>query len=264
MEYKILVEKWLNEPISTEQKIEGLVKDMLKAHNRDDLFREPIVGFSNANDERYEKLKEIVGPWIKSPNELLEQAKSVVSYFVPFTRELVNAPKNSVEASPLWAEAYVDINAYFDIISDAVAELLHELGFASVKIKAAKTYDPELLQSMWSHKSAAVIAGIAVFGANNMAITEKGCGGRYCSVITSAELKSDKPAIENKCLYHKNGSCGLCFKACPAKALTPDGFEKFICNAELKKNEQHLKQTAGINAGVCGKCLSVCPLAYIE
>ena len=264
MEYKIFIDKWLSEPVSVEQKIEGLIKDMLKAHNRDDLYREAIVGFSAADDERYDKLKEIVGPWVKNPNELLAEAKSVISYFVPFTKELANAPKNSSVVSELWAEAYVDFNAYFDIVSEAVAELLHELGFASVKIKAAKTYDPELLQSMWSHKSAAVIAGIAAFGANRTAITEKGCGGRYCSVITSAELKSDKPAIENKCLYYKNGSCGLCFKVCPAKAFTAQGFDKFACNAELKKNEQHLKQTAGINAGVCGKCLSVCPLVYIE
>lgn len=265
MEYIKLVEKWAAEPASAEQKIDGLVKDMVKAHGRDDLFREPITGFSDASDERYEKLKDIVGPWVKSPVDLMENAKSVISYFVPFTKEVADAPKSSERVSPLWSEAYEDINAYFEVIGDAVVELLNKLGFESQKIRATHTYDPIVLQSLWSHRSAAVIAGIAAFGANRMAISEKGSAGRYCTVITSAELKSHKAPIEDKCIYHKNGSCGLCFKACPVKALTPEGFEKFTCHDELLRNQHHIRNTTSIkSADVCGKCLSVCPLAYIE
>lgn len=265
MEYKALVEKWAAENISTEEKIEGLVKDMVKAHGRDDLFREPLVGFSDACDERYEQLKTIVGPWVKSPVDMMEQSKSVISYFVPFTKEVADAPKSSDVVSPLWSEAYEDINAYFEVIGDAVVELLNVLGFESQKIRATHTYDPIVLQSLWSHRSAAVIAGIAAFGANRMAITEKGSAGRYCTVLTSAVLKSDKAPVEDKCLYHKDGSCGLCFKICPVKALTPGGFEKFTCNEELLRNQYHIKTTVGrTDSDVCGKCLSICPLAYIE
>ena len=265
MEYSYLVEKWAAEAVSTEKKIEGLIKDMVKAHGRDDLFREPLAGFSDASDERYEKLKDIVGPWVKSPVDLMENAKSVISYFVPFTKEVADAPKSSDVVSPLWSEAYEDINNYFEVIGDAVVELLDKLGFENMKIRATHTYDPIVLQSLWSHRSAAVIAGLAAFGANRMAITEKGSAGRYCTVITSAELKSDKAPVEDKCLYHKDGSCGLCFKACPTKALTPGGFEKFTCHDELLKNQYHIRQTTSIkSADVCGKCLSVCPLAYIE
>ena len=265
MDYKALVEKWAAEPVSTEEKVAGLVKDMVKLHGRDDLFREPIVGFSKASDERYEMLKTMVGPWVKSPVDLLEQAESVISYFVPFTKEVADSPNHAEPVSPLWGEAYENINAYFEVIGDAVVELLDKLNFVSMKIKATHTYDPVILQSLWSHRSAAVIAGVASFGANRMAITEKGSAGRFCTVLTSANLKSDKPPVENMCLYNKDGSCGLCFKACPTGALTPNGFEKFTCHDRLLINQHHIRQVSSVkDADVCGKCLAVCPMAYIE
>lgn len=265
MEHNALVEKWLKEAVSTEEKIEGIIKDMVKLHGRDDLYREPLVGFSEASDERYEKLKDIVGPWVKTPIDLMEQSVSVISYFVPFTKPVADAPKSSDEVSPVWSEAYEDINAYFDVIGDAVVALLDALGFESQKIRATHTYDPVVLQSLWSHRSAAVIAGLAAFGANRMAVTEKGSAGRFCTVLTAAKLESKKPPVEDKCLYHKDGSCGLCFAACPVKALTADGFEKFTCHDELLRNQYHIKKTVGrVDSDVCGKCLSVCPLAYID
>lgn len=63
----------------------------------------------------------------------------------------------------------------------------------------------------------------------------------------------------------ENGSCGLCFKACPIGALKPEQMDKFVCQDELNKNERLIQQTTPIRvADTCGKCISVCPLAYIE
>ena len=43
---------------------------------------------------------------------------------------------------------------------------------------AENGYDPETFRAPWSHRSAAVIANLATLGVNNLAITEKGSGGR--------------------------------------------------------------------------------------
>jgi epoxyqueuosine reductase QueG len=117
---------------------------------------------------------------------------------------------------------------------------------------------------MWSHRSAAAIAGLGTFGANKLLITEKGSGGRFCTILTSAVLKANQVPIESKCLYLKNGSCGLCFKICPVNALFPDSIDKFACQNEVNKNEAKPKESTNLqSADTCGKCISVCPFAYI-
>ena len=84
------------------------------------------------------------------------------------------------------------------------------------------------------------------------------CVQPYVDIINSAP-------IENKCLYEKNGSCKLCLKICPAKALSIDSFEKFDCQDEVNRNERIMKETTNLQlADTCGKCISICPVAYIE
>ena len=153
---------------------------------------------------------------------------------------------------------------YTPIVNDAITVFLEGLGYTNKTIKATHTYSPEDLKSMWSHRSAAAIAGLGAFGANRLLITEKGSGGRFCTVITSANLKANTDPIENKCLYIKNGSCGLCFKICPVDALKPESMDKFRCQDELNKNEKNLKENTNLQSvDICGKCISICPVAYL-
>lgn len=248
-----------------EREIADIIHRSLAALNRQDLYRSPIVSFSDAEDIRYAELKTLIGPWHKSPGELLPGAKSVISYFVPFTRQVVAQPKTAADGAPLWAEAYQEINRDFDAVNAAVSEFLLRCGHESIAIKSTHTYDPRELKSLWSHRSAGVIAGIGSIGANRLVITKKGSGGRFSSVITTAPLHAADNAAPSKCLYVKDGSCGLCFKICPISALTPRGFDKFACQDELNKNERLLKEkTDLISADTCGKCISVCPFSYIE
>ncbi|MBE6012849.1 MAG: epoxyqueuosine reductase [Lachnospiraceae bacterium] len=248
-----------------EKTIEDIITEQLLILNRPDLYRSPLVSFSSADDKRYKELKNIIGEWHLTPKELLPEAESIISYFVPFTKDVASEPKKIREGSPLWGEAYQEINKHFNIINDAVSNYLIGLGYQAKAIKPTHTYDPKDLKSLWSHRSAASIAGLGNFAANRLLITEKGSAGRFCTVITSAPLKADNKLTENKCLYVKNKSCGLCFKICPVKALAGDGsFDKFACQKELNKNEEGLKKSAPLkSADICGKCISICPFAYI-
>lgn len=248
-----------------EREIGEIISNKVNELNRPDLYRQPLVSFSSADDERYDELKELIGEWHLTPSEFLPDAKSVISYFVPFTKDVVKEPKKMKDGSPLWGEAYQEINRHFNVINEAVSDYLTDLGYSAITIKPTHTYDPKDLKSMWSHRSAAVIAELGDFGANKLIITEKGSGGRFCTVITSAVLKTDKAPVETKCLYIKNGTCGLCFKICPVKALSAEAIDKFACQDELNKNEILLKETTRMeSADVCGKCISICPFAYIE
>jgi len=250
--------------------IEQIIVGKLIELNRGDLFREPIVSFSSADDKRYSELKEIIGDWHLSPHELLPNADGIISYFVPFTASVVREPKSMEDVSPLWGEAYEVINGYFNLINEAISDYLTELNFSVKTIPATHTYDPSDMKCFWSHRSAAAIAGLGTFGANRLLITEKGSGGRFCTVLTSAPLTegqcpSENKNIEPKCLYMKNGTCGLCLKACPVNALSFDTIDRFTCQAELKKNKKKLTgSTTFTNVDVCGKCISICPLSYIN
>lgn len=239
--------------------IEKIIAEKVDSLERPDLLREPLVRFSSAKDKQYDELKEIIGDWHLNPTELLEDAETVISYFVPFTKEVAAEPKKVAEGSALWGEAYAIINSYFDEINLSVMEYLRNLGYSASSIQATHTYDPKDMQSMWSHRSAAVIAGMGKFGANRLVITEKGSGGRFCTVFTSAIIREEMNPVEDSCLYNKNGSCGLCFKICPVHALEPNSFNKFACQYVCNTNKKQDKH----GADTCGKCISICPLAYI-
>lgn len=248
-----------------EHNVERIIIEQLEALQRPDLYRQPLVSFSAATDSRYKDLKTIIGPWHYLPTEFLPEAESVISYFIPFTKTVAAAPRKNSEASPLWGEAYQEINRHFDVINQALADYLRANGFLAVTIPPTHTYDPNDLKCKWSHRSAAVIAGLGEFGANRLVITEKGSGGRFCSIITSAVLHPNKQASPTKCLYKLDGSCGLCFKACPTHALRPDDLAKFRCQDLLFDNEKKLKRIAGLqSADICGKCISACPFSYID
>ena len=248
-----------------EDEIRQLIVKKISELNRRDLFREPLVGFSRADDTRYEQLKSSIGEWHKNPAELFPEAVSVISYFVPFTRDVAFSPKNSMQETPAWGESYAVINSYFDKINSAIKNYLETKGFQSYTIAATHTYNEADMKSMWSHRSAAAIAGLGKFGANRMLITPKGSAGRFSTVLTSAFLNPSQPIADDLCPYKRNKSCGLCFKICPVHALQSDGINRFACQAETRKNERLLELNAGIyNADTCGKCVSVCPYAYIK
>ena len=251
--------------MSLELEIQAVIEKAFADLNRPDLIRTPLVAFSSAQDPKYAKLKEIVGPWHQLPTDFLPSARSVITYFIPFTKEVALAPKREPDGSPIWSEAYILINKHFHVVNQAVQDYLESQGYEAAQIKPPKAYDPETFHAPWSHRSTAVISGLATFGANNLAITDKGSGGRFCSLITSAPLEPTATTPKKVCPYFVNGGCGLCLKACPAGALDGGITNKAACQAELNKNPERLqKKNAPYIADICGKCLAACPLVYIE
>lgn len=217
-------------------------------------YRQPLVGFASANDPRFTKLSELVHPSHVLPRGLLPGAQTVVSFFLPFAPEIVQAnARERQQVARQWAEAYVETNALIGRITAQLIELLRSMGLKGAAEPATHNFDHGSLVSHWSHKSVAVIAGLGSFGLHHMVITDAGCAGRFGSVVFDAPLPTIQVQPRERCLYFHDGSCLECVLACPVSAL--DASEPI----DRQRCWQRLRQVAGEFgdvglADVCGKC----------
>jgi epoxyqueuosine reductase QueG len=217
-------------------------------------YREPLVGFADARDPRFQQLQHVAGPGHLVPEDLLPGARSVVSFFVPFDPRVVRA--NARERRPVareWALAYVETNNLLGRITGHLIELLAARGVRAAAEPATGSFDTDSLTSRWSHKSVAVIAGLGSFGLHHMIITDAGCAGRLGSLVTEAELPIASAEERERCLYFYDGSCRACVQRCPVDALSAEGeISRELCwdrCLEVTKLYEHLGA-----AEVCGKC----------
>ena len=217
-------------------------------------YREPLIALAAADDPRFEQLRQVVDPAHKLPQDLLPGARSVVSFFIPFSAQVVEAnSRHSRLVAPEWARAYVETNALISHITDRLIDLLDERGVRAAAEPPTHNYDPVTLVSHWSHKSVAVIAGLGSFGLHHQVITDAGCGGRFGSLVLDAELPVIPTAAKERCLYFHDGSCLKCVLACPAAALGSDNtIDKQACQWYL--NNAAAKHATPVLADACGKC----------
>lgn len=217
------------------------------------IWKQPLVRFINAGDSHVLKIKEITHKDHLLPGEVLDNAKSVICFFLPFEETVVKSNIADFHSSQEWALAYIRTNTLIAKISARIEESLHTKGYKVGKIPATHNFDEDTLLSNWSHRHLAYLAGLGTFGVNNMLITDKGCCGRFGSIVTDFPVH-DKPAIAaEKCLNKIDGRCGICLKRCIGQAYSDEPFDRFKCYDICLENAE--KHRAIGYADVCGKCL---------
>jgi epoxyqueuosine reductase len=228
--------------------VETIVRDVAGAGMVTD-YREPLVGFAAAGDPRFDELRRIL-PTHLSPEQMLPGARTVIAFFLPFSAWVVEAnAQHRVQVAHEWSTAYVETNALIARISAHLTEVLAQRGVRSAAAAATHNYDPDTLTCPWSHKSAAVIAGLGSFGLHRMVITDAGCAGRFGSLVVDADLRVAPVEFRERCLHFHNGGCAECVSRCPVEALSEDGsMDKQRCHRRL------LDIAAESGAKACGKC----------
>ncbi len=224
-------------------------------------YREPLVGFASANDERFLDLQRIIGPDHALPQDLLPGARAVVSFFLPFAYWMVQSnAQHREKVSQEWGVAYIETNALIQRITTHLIQSLAGRGVRAVAEPPTHNFDPVSLQSRWSHKSVAVIAGLGSFGLHHMVITDSGCAGRFGSLVVDARLPHIPTANRQRCRYFYDGSCMECVLRCPVGALDESApLDKQRCYERLLSVSQEYADP-GL-ADVCGKC-AVGPCAF--
>ncbi|MDL2226991.1 4Fe-4S dicluster domain-containing protein [Deltaproteobacteria bacterium OttesenSCG-928-M10] len=225
-------------------------------------FREALVGFASADDPLFAEIPRLVGGHHARPLDFLPAGGTVVSFFLPFTQEVVKSNCGDGPVSREWGLSYLAANALINEVSQGLAEAVRERGHTAATVPATHNFDPQTLQCGWSHRSAAFVAGLGRFGLNRMLIGPSGCAGRYGTLFVGAEIRPDSRSAPERCLFQEKGKCGACVKACPPRALTAESYDRFKCWDHLTAISDQLN-IDGKTCDVCGKCVAACPMAVI-
>ena len=238
--------------------------DYEKINQLNKMWKEPIISIIPAKNEKLKILKRAVSPEHFMPHDILSDAKSIISFFIPFEENIIESNIKGTKASREWMMSYIKTNDLIKTINDRIELLMEENGYKTGKIPATHNFNKEKLTCNWSHRHIAYIAGIGTFGINNMLITKNGCCGRFGSIIINYELKeySGVNEIKEKCLNKLYGSCGVCHKKCVAKAYENNKFDGFKCYKQCLENAKYYEKT--VYADVCGKCLVGLPCSTKE
>ena len=109
----------------------------------------------------------------------------------------------------------------------------------------------------------AYLAGVGFVGKNNLIITKK--YGSYVflgEIITDIEIETNEINYEEIQSFKECGSCELCYKSCPSKAINPYKKNSNICVSYFtqKKDleDKHIKLLNGRVFG-CDSCQNCCP-----
>lgn len=225
------------------------------------IYDTPIFAVASAEDPLFLQLREpeVMGEGAFLPSDWLKNAKSVISFFLPFTDAVKNSNRAApVKASDEWLHARIEGQIAVDALGKYICSLLENEGFDAVYPSGDARLSPIApLVLNWSERHVAYICGLGTFGLSKGLITEKGMAGRFGSVVTSALLPVTERPYSTPFEYCT--MCGACQKKCPANAIDAskgviDGKSHGICapfvNAtKLPPAGPHNRSRYG-----CGKC----------
>ena len=158
---------------------------------------------------------------------------------------------------------YRTVNSFIDHMLYRAGLFLEERGYRYIPVAASQSlhFGGERNHvSLYSHKKAAVLAGLGTVGKNSLFLhNTRGPRVRLGTLLTDCAFGATSSAAESKC-----GSCGICVAACPAGAMTGAEWQPGrgrdvmlsaeACNTYMRDNFGNTARGA-----VCGICIRVCP-----
>ena len=235
----------------------------------------PLVGFSKGDDELYYKLKEDIGEFLWTPQEIFIKAYpelavqpnelSVISWILPQTEKTkaeqrcdkIHPTERAVLARTKGEDFNIKIGKY-------LIDLLANEGIKAVAPAQSLFWDGRKSEkygfaSTWSERHVAYISGLGTFSLTDALITPLGAAVRIGSVVVNALIPPTKrqyTKYNEYCLFYSKGACMKCAERCPAKAISKNGHDKIKCMEYLRNiASKHSKQAYNIESVYCGICI---------
>ena len=252
---------------------ERLQKEDFGEYKRMRFFEHPVFSVCRADDPGFQNIKlgEVVGPHHFLPEDWLREAKTVISFFLPYSRSTVEAnKKDPIEPAMEWLYTRVDGQMFLLALGAAVRDAFIAEGYKAVTPYTEDRFIMRVggppqpgsegipqFSSNWSERHVAVVSGLGTFGLSTNFISRAGCAGRLVSVVTDWDVAPDEKDYDDWLGYCNR--CGACIKKCPAQAHFSDkvGKDHSVCGGFIGKTCAKYTPRYG-----CGKCQSGIPCEY--
>ena len=230
------------------------------------LYQPPLFGYASAGDEIFDSFRQpsVIGPHFRKPQEWLANAKTVVSFFLPFT-EAVRQSNRTQQAVPgeAWLYGRVEGQRCMAAFCQALVDWLCAQGCGAVAPCCSEKFwtvsEPEAegglsYTSNWSERHVAYACGLGTFGLSKGLITEKGMAGRFGSIVTDWQAEPTPRAYTE--VYEHCTRCGACAQRCPGAAISLEGGKDH--HRCLQYQKEHIMPYTAPRFG-CGLCQTGVP-----
>lgn len=212
------------------------MNDFIKAFLKERFVSD--IGFTKCDDTPFAGMERVISMVFRLSDAVVEQIEG--------------APTHT------YFQHYRTMNTYIDSVSLQLVMALMEKGYRAASVPASQSV--EGLSGIFSHKKAAVSAGLGYIGKSALFISRLyGPRVRLGTVFTDAPLETVCSIQNSLC-----GNCDLCAKSCGAIAIKnknyeygmnrEDIFDAKACSDYMKDKFKHIGRGA-----VCGVCMRVCP-----
>ncbi|WP_371362051.1 Epoxyqueuosine reductase [Sporomusa rhizae] len=232
------------------------------------MFEEPLCAIGSATDRYFNELKKntAIGEHFLLPQQWLPEAKTVISFFFPFTKEVKTTNnRDKVWPSDEWLHARIEGQEFINKFAIYIKSVLQDAGYKGVApslderfwsksaFNSATVHPEASFTSNWSERHVAFVCGLGTFGLSKGLITSKGMAGRFTSLITDLELTPDTRNYRD--IYEYCSHCGACVKKCPTGAISlEEGKDHPTCCAFVGTTAEKYAPRYG-----CGKCQTGVP-----
>jgi epoxyqueuosine reductase QueG len=240
-------------------------------------FDLPLTGFAAAENEYYKSIidNDEANIDLAQPRFWLEDAKTVVSFFFPFSERLRKSNRPGGQPSLEWLHGRVQGQQFMQAFIEGFRDLLIGEGYEALIPQLDERFwqntrprhtGPDgrtrrQFSTNWSERHVAFGAGLGTFGLAGNLITEKGTAGRLVSLVTTAEIDGAHPislSSELPELFGNCTMCGVCKKRCPNEAIGELG------KKEIPKCFKFMGTVSSKNKGLhgCGMCQVAIPCEF--